>query len=430
MNYDIKTGSFYYWPWDETSDIVEDKEDLLEQYLEMFNNNYIPLLTPRNLAEYLTCSDDHILCNDIAYIVKGFPRIDIDYLDNIHVLRRTNIMMCKLYDISNNSEKHYETFDVKKRAGSLRTIYAPKHELKYIQKWIAKYILSSCQVSENAKAYKKGSSIIDNAKYHVNRPVIVKTDISDFFGSIKLNNRRNSYVIKNSYEYKGYIVRKVKDIHKKILCVRDVFSDIYSTEVASLLANLCCLNGRLPQGAPTSPALSNIVFYPLDKRIEAYCRYNGITYTRYSDDMSFSGDFDPTSLLKTLRFILNDGGFTINNDKTRILRRGQCQQITGLTVNKRLQVSKPYRKKIRQIMYYMKKYGVREHILNQYEEGKHEVMRFVRNGKVYQICYLRSLLGKVKFVLLINPKDKEFKKYYKEIWSMIGDRRRMQEQYK
>ncbi len=213
---------------------------------------------------------------------------------------------------------------------------------------------------------------------------------------------------------------------KRTRSVLDVFLEIYSADVATLLANLCCQRGRLPQGAPTSPMLSNIVFYPLDKRIEAYCRYNGIAYTRYSDDMTFSGDFDVSLLLKTLRFILQDGGFALNDDKTRVLRRGQRQSITGIVANKKLQVPTSYRKRIRQDMYYLKKFGVREHIQYRCRKQDRVCMRFVRGGRVYVKKYMQSVLGKINFVLSVNPKDKEFRQYKSDITFMLIVHKRLQ----
>ncbi len=155
MNFDKCTGNFYYWPWDEVHDITADKEILIEQYINMINNECLPLLVPRNIAEYITCSKNYIEYNNCVYPIKGYPTIDIENLNNIHTLKGTNQVLHNLYDMSNNPDKYYNIFSITKRDGSLRTIYAPKRDLKFIQRWIVKHILSSYSVSDNAKAYKK-----------------------------------------------------------------------------------------------------------------------------------------------------------------------------------------------------------------------------------------------------------------------------------
>ncbi len=274
---------------------------------------------------------------------------------------------------------------------------------------------------------KKDTSIIDNAKYHLDRSVVVKTDISDFFNSIRLYGKLKERIELpwGQGPFSGYEV-----IYTRVQSILSVFMGVYPENVALLLANLCCLNGHLPQGAPTSPVISNIIFYPLDKRIEEYCRRNGITYTRYSDDMTFSGDFDPSHLIKTLRFILCESEFKLNEKKTKILRRGQQHKITGIVVNKKIQAPKLYRKRLRQIIYFIKKYGVKNHILYQCNHNDCIALRYVKGNRVYQMRYLQSLLGKVNYVLSINPKDKEFIGYLNKVKSMIIIRKRINKRRK
>ena len=131
-----------------------------------------------------------------------------------------------------------------------------------------------------------------------------------------------------------------------------------------MLTSLCCYKGFLPQGAPTSPAISNIVMKTFDEVIGRYCETMSIVYSRYSDDMRFSGDFSPGQVIRKVDNLLSSMGFTLNTQKTHIARQGQQQLITGVVINSKEHAPAAYRRKIRQEMYYCKKCGVRSHILH------------------------------------------------------------------
>ena len=361
--------------------------------IKMADRNCVPLLCPRNIAEYRS----GIEC--LPNMRNTWACTDVDRLEEKHIITNHNLYLKAIYNFSNNTEKFYDVFKIRKNSGNYRTIHAPETNLKSMQYWIIKEILCNYPISKCAKAYRKGLSIVDNAAYHVDRPIVMKIDIEDFFGSIHF---RRDYG---------------ESRHRK--CIRDIFCEIYDMNIATILGKLCTLNGKLPQGAPSSPVLSNIVFFPLDKRIEAYCRYNGIIYTRYSDDLTFSGDFNPGKLLLTIKTILTDGGFRINHEKTRILRGCKRQQITGLVVNKKIRVPKDYKRAIRQTIYYINKYGIREHILFQIKNGKSYENKFYRNNRLYQKKYLHSLNGKIAYILMIEPKNIEFQKYKKYIGYLL-----------
>ena len=114
----------------------------------------------------------------------------------------------------------------------------------------------------------------------------------------------------------------------------------YTIPVATMLENLCCLGGTLPQGAPTSPSLSNLLMRGVDKRIAGFIKQKGIFYTRYADDMTFSGDFEPGMVIKFVRSVLHDVGLQINEKKLRVRRPSQRQEVTGVVVNEKIQVVK------------------------------------------------------------------------------------------
>ena len=178
-----------------------------------------------------------------------------------------------------------------------------------------------------------------------------------------------------------------------IQSVESIFRGLgYSSLISNLISKLCCLDKSLPQGAPTSPYISNIILFNFDKSVEDFCKIHSIRYTRYADDLSFSGNFDPTLILNFVRENLALYGFALNERKNNIMKSNQRQHVTGIVVNEKLQVPREIRKELRQAYYYIKKYGLDEHIkYNNFSNSN----------------YLKHLLGKAKYVLFINPKDKE-----------------------
>ena len=279
-----------------------------------------------------------------------------------------------LYGISNNIDLNYEEIIIKKKNKDLRYLNEPSPILKSIQKRILKNVLEEKMISKCAYAYKKGLSTVLNAKNHVGCKVILKLDIENFFDNI------NFYKVYNS-------------------CFNE---NLYPKKLGMLLTNLCVYNDRLPQGSPTSGYISNIVLRNFDCNIDAYCKDKNINYTRYSDDMTFSGDFDIRKLIKYVNELLYKERFRLNKSKIKVVLNTTRQQVTGIVVNEKINLSKNYKRKIRQEVYYILKYGVKSHIKK-------------RNINLSCNRYLSVLLGKINYVLTVNPNDKEFINYKNEI---------------
>ena len=275
----------------------------------------------------------------------------------------------RLYTLSNNIEHYYKKYEIPKRNGDKRVIYEPNYDLKRIQKNILNNVLSGFKVSKYAMAYVKGMSVKDNVLPHVNKKVILKLDIKDFFNSI-------SFI----------------DIYNKVF-----LEEYFPKQVRMVLTYLCTYNEFLPQGAPTSAYISNLIMRDFDEEIGSFCENNNISYTRYSDDMTFSGDFDVKKVIYKVKDELKKMGMQLNYDKVHVIYDNMSQQVTGVTVNEKPQVLKFKRRRIRQEVYYIKKYGLESHLkrLN------------IKDG----FSYLCSLLGKINFVLMINGDDSEFIKY-------------------
>lgn len=261
----------------------------------------------------------------------------------------------------------YRDFEVAKKNGSKRLISEPLPSLKEIQIWILRNILYKIPSSAFAKAYRPTVTLLENLRFHKKQSKVFTLDLENFFPSIRVE------AVENEFLKLGY-----------------------SKIVSKLLSKLCTRNGTLPQGAPTSPYLSNLVFKEADAAIAAYCKEHKIRYTRYADDMSFSGDFDENELLQKVTETVEKMGLRINAKKTKLMTTGMRQTVTGVVVNEKPQVVFYKRNELRQDLYYIQKFGFEEH--REYKE-------------IDQKNYLEHLLGKINFVLQINPKDAEFIKY-------------------
>ncbi|MFW6162978.1 MAG: reverse transcriptase family protein, partial [Planctomycetota bacterium] len=219
---------------------------------------------------------------------------------------------------------HYITFAVPKTTGGYRVLYAPKARLKQAQRWVHRRILDRVPLPDAVHGFAHGRSIHTNAAQHAGQAMVLTADLENFFPSITY--RR----------------------------VRGIFQAIgYGEEVAIALGLLCTvkpapkvcefLGGQhhrlLPQGAPTSPTLANLACRRLDARLGGLARAFGCTYTRYADDLTFSGDeaFERAlpRFLPLLRRIIDEEGFRVNRRKMHFARRGARQRVTGLVVNDR-----------------------------------------------------------------------------------------------
>ena len=285
-----------------------------------------------------------------------------------------------LYAISNNIENNYRIFKIKKRNGKYRTIYEPNELLKNIQKQILENILNNKEISKYATAYHRGISLKDNAIPHINKKMILKLDIKEFFENITFLDVYNSCF---SIEY-------------------------FPKSVGMLLTYLCTYDAHLTQGSPTSAYISNLVMKDFDIELGAWCESNNISYTRYSDDLTFSGNFKPNKVIKKVRIMLDKLGLKLNNKKIHVIYNNQSQNVTGIVVNEKAQVSINYRKKIRQEIYYINKYGLISHMQK-------------KNINMDPKEYLNILYGKILYVLQINANDLEFQKY-KDYIEMIKEK--------
>ncbi len=244
---------------------------------------------------------------------------------------------------------HYHRFAIPKKTGGQRQISAPKPALARAQQWIHDNILARVAPEDPAHGFVPGRGARTNALPHVGRAVVVNLDLKDFFPTV------------------GF--RRVKGLFAQLG---------YAESVAVVLALLCTepprvqaeIDGRvlhvalgdrvLPQGACTSPAITNCICRRLDRRLRGMAAHSNFTYTRYADDLTLSGD-DPGrlgGLLGAVRRVVGEEGFVVNEAKTRVMRRARRQEVTGLVVNDKVGLSRKQRRTLRAMLHNVARNGL------------------------------------------------------------------------
>ncbi|NMO23054.1 RNA-directed DNA polymerase, partial [Pyxidicoccus fallax] len=237
----------------------------------------------------------------------------------------------------------YVEFEAPKRSGGVRRLCAPRAKLKAVQRAILDGILAHLPTHPAVHGFVAGRSTVTNAEPHVGSTVVVRVDVEDFFPTVHY--RR----VKGLFEAHGY-----------------------GDEVSSVLAGLTTWRARLkdgtvawpgvlPQGAPTSPAIANLVCRRMDARLTALAKRAGAKYTRYADDLTFSFREPPERLGRFLWWvnsILQQEGFAENAAKRRVMRQGGRQRVTGLTVNQQVSIPREERRRFKAILANCRQHGV------------------------------------------------------------------------
>ena len=232
----------------------------------------------------------------------------------------------------------YTSFTINKRNGGTRVIYSPCIDLKKIQRELNEILIKNYQFDNNiVQGFNRGNSIKTNAKVHENSKYIINIDLKNFFDTIHFGRVRGMFMNK-PFNFNNYI--------------------------ATNLAKITCYDRKLPQGAPTSGIIANIICYNLDRELNHLCTTNNCRYTRYADDITIStqsiklpkkiGAISDDGLLclsKKIIDIINNQGFTINSNKLNISSINNRQEVTGLIVNNKTNVKKIYLKHLRAMLY-------------------------------------------------------------------------------
>ena len=299
----------------------------------------------------------------------------------------------------NGIANYYKTFDVVKKNGGLRKISAPSGSLKIIQSKLREILDICYNPRPCVQGYVKDRSVITNAEKHKHPRFILNIDVKGFFDAINFGRVR------------GYFLKKPFEFNK---------------EISTIIAQICCLDGILPQGAPTSPIIANLICSRFDSEMIRFARKNNLFYTRYADDITFSSnrmfkkavirfrddDFSMPVIAKPLRDIFKNNGFIINKDKIIFSTKEHRQEITGIIINEKLNVRRAYIKNIRCMLYAWKKFG--------YENASNEY--FSKNQEKYQNYgddelpeFENIVFGKINYLRMVRGfQDKIFRKYFNE----------------
>ncbi len=288
---------------------------------------------------------------------------------------------------------HYVQFDVPKKSGGVRTLSAPHKALADAQRWVFREIVGKLSVEECAHGFVTGRSIVSNASQHCGRAVVLNMDLEGFFPSIGWPR------VRRVFERLGY--SPAVALILALLCTecprRKVIYDGVTYHVATGPRGL-------PQGACTSPGLSNLVARRLDRRLGGLAAKLGLTYTRYADDLTFSGDetFEGRVgyVMARVRHIAHEEGFAVNEGKSRVLRRSAAQMVTGLVVNDRPGVCRAEVRRLRAILHRARVEGLEQQN---------------RAGHPNFAAWLR---GKIAFVQMARPEAGA--KLRAELESLLG----------
>ena len=281
----------------------------------------------------------------------------------------------------------YTSYKIKKKSGGLRTIESPDETLMAIQKKLNFYLQSYYYHIKpkhvhgfvcNSYRTISVANIVENAKMHVGKKYVLNIDLKDFFSNISANR------VKKMFSGKYFIFNEL---------------------MTMVLTLLVTYKGKLPTGAPTSPAISNFVCLDLDQSLLEFSKSNGLTYTRFADDLTFSSDEEITDvLLLMIKEIIRLNGFVVNNKKVRIKSSARQQKVTGIVVNEKINVDRKYIKRIRAMLHHLKLEGLTAATMRHFGLSD--------GNQMLEIKFMNRLAGYINFIGMVRgKKDLIFKKY-------------------
>jgi len=289
-------------------------------------------------------------------------------------------------DTSKSSRKDniYSTFEIKKKSGAPRIINAPNDELVLLLHCIDVLIKKIYKPHHSAYGFVEGKSIVDGAKIHVGKNYVYNIDLKDFFHSFDLNRVKMGFY-NQPFNLKG--------------------------ELEPLAYMIACLttykiNGKrvLPQGSPSSPSITNLLCWRLDHRLSGMAKRFGVDYTRYADDITFSSNHNcyKDKFLTELKRIIKTEGLSINPKKTRLQSKLIRQEVTGITVNQKLNVTSKYIKDVRMYLYYCEQYGLIK-ATTIFERDYRQIKSELLSNKPPALdLYLK---GKLNYLSMVKGKD-------------------------
>jgi RNA-directed DNA polymerase len=288
--------------------------------------------------------------------------------------------------LSGSRDELYETRQRRKRNGELRVLRLPNKDLKWVQTRVLRDVLTKQFTFPNyVQGGIRGRSTRTHAELHVGCAVVVNIDLRNFFENITYEQ------IKNALN-RLHLEEDLRDIITRIATLQD----------------------SLPQGAPTSPFLANLAALDLDEKLFKIGQRSGANYSRYIDDITFSGAFDVDALLKEVHDYINSSVFTINESKTRIQREHRRQTVTKVIVNKKTSVPRHLIKQLRHDLYYCSKFGIYGHCEQTLEDNQQDF--------VYQLA------ARIGYVMSIDPRiGAVFKNQFRKLKDEMPDEKYVKE---
>lgn len=328
--------STYFYDYDQVvhdvvsySSLVSADEDVLKLYVNMLKRNHLPVLLDENW-------------------ISLFFGVNAN----------------RLYSIINNTSAYYRSYKVPKKSGSgFRCIDEPLPLLKSIQRNLLDTICSAMPIHDSVYSYREGITVKDNANVHIGSQYIYKFDIENFFLNI------TTAKVFNSFLGVGY-----------------------SSLVSSILTGLCVYGGALPQGAPTSSSISNTILYDFDCEVSNWCKARNYKYSRYSDDITVSSSVFDGDVRPYIFNVIEKHHFRINKDKFKIFRPGSAKFVTGIQLGEKIRSSAKFRKKLKDEVYYIGKFGIDNHA-QRVEQEPYSCIQRIR--------------GQINYALWVDPKDKD-----------------------
>lgn len=311
-----------------------------------------------------------------------------------------------------NTDNSYRTFLIPKKSGSERIIHTPKKSLKQIQKIIAEELSAAYNPKNSCHGFLNDRSIVTNASRHVGKKFVFNIDLQDFFGSIHFGRVKNLF-LKSPFNY--------------------------SHSIATILAQICCHKGCLPQGAPTSPIITNYICWKLDAQLQALASKYNCSYSRYADDITFSFTTSKNKIPRAIvsydaigaviagdviERIIQENGFDINVEKTRLQGKNERQVVTGLTVNKLTNARRSFIRKTNSMLYAWERFGpinAEKHYIDQYLEkpllARNQLTINKNNGEFF----IDVVKGRINFLQMVRGRgDKVYRKFAYRLSKVLG----------
>jgi RNA-directed DNA polymerase len=236
-----------------------------------------------------------------------------------------------IHSVAKTASYEYKTYTIPKRTGGVRIIHHPSRRLKALQRWLLTNIIEPLPTHDAVMGYRIGRSTMDNARRHTGSNYLLRLDFSNFFESITSTDVR-AYIADRSHLFSGWLTGDIE-----------------------FFCSIVCRNDALTIGAPTSPALSNVLCFDLDQAIQNYCQVRDVSYTRYADDLFFSTrtpgilnsiEAEVTRICRNLRF---PASLVLNPTKVRHSSKRRARRVTGVVLgsDERAYVGRRLKRKIR-----------------------------------------------------------------------------------